>query len=534
MVSNVALFFCLLSSTTYYAFTIDKIKGVNIGGWLVLEPWITPSLFYSFLGDQTIKNNNKIGMDMYTFCEILGPVKANNLLRTHWSSWINEKHIQTLVKNKINLLRVPIGDWMYIPYGPFSIVENNTKCADGSIEVLDQLFILATKYNVQILLDLHAIKDSQNGFDNSGQTMDVEIINNTFVHWPIRTAKWIGEFNQETKTYIYFNEENIQHSKMVLLHIINKYYSYPMLYGLCVLNEPWEFTPESFLKTFYQDIFDIFTEYMSNDKVFVIHDSFRSDIWQNFEFIRNEKEFTILIDTHQYTAWNGPYSSFENLLTSSNNWQSPNAKYKYIIGEWSLAIDNCEMWLNGFMDNLPNYPLFECTMETCFNYHKFNFELSQSVYGPFGLGISSPKKNDITQYFECPVSIPLHTHFYTEISENELAQQLFVAKSTAFEKFTAGWIYWNFRTESSSYQWDYLAYIKLIETNKYTILNKNNITNKNEIKNIYYKIFFICIFFIFLIVSIVINIHRYILNKKYKGYTVISSKQFETQNYQSI
>jgi glucan 1,3-beta-glucosidase len=26
------------------------ITGVNLGGWMVLEPWITPSLFYRFLG----------------------------------------------------------------------------------------------------------------------------------------------------------------------------------------------------------------------------------------------------------------------------------------------------------------------------------------------------------------------------------------------------------------------------------------------------------------------------------------------------
>ena len=23
----------------------DKIRGVNLGGWLLLEPWITPSIF---------------------------------------------------------------------------------------------------------------------------------------------------------------------------------------------------------------------------------------------------------------------------------------------------------------------------------------------------------------------------------------------------------------------------------------------------------------------------------------------------------
>jgi glucan 1,3-beta-glucosidase len=28
-----------------FAFGDDKIRGVNLGGWFVLEPWITPSIF---------------------------------------------------------------------------------------------------------------------------------------------------------------------------------------------------------------------------------------------------------------------------------------------------------------------------------------------------------------------------------------------------------------------------------------------------------------------------------------------------------
>ena len=36
-----------------------------------------------------------------------------------------------------------------------------------------------------------------------------------------------------------------------------------------------------------------------------------------------------------------------------------------IIGEWSLATDNCAMWLNGFNDNLPGYPKVQCGMVPC-------------------------------------------------------------------------------------------------------------------------------------------------------------------------
>jgi glucan 1,3-beta-glucosidase len=40
------------------------MTGANAGGWMVLEPWITPSLFYRFLG----KSQNETAMDSYTLC----------------------------------------------------------------------------------------------------------------------------------------------------------------------------------------------------------------------------------------------------------------------------------------------------------------------------------------------------------------------------------------------------------------------------------------------------------------------------------
>ena len=67
------------------------LRGVNIGGWMVLEPWITPSLFYRFLGKT---HSEGVGMDTYTFCEALGAEEANRVLRAHWDAWATEEHIQ--------------------------------------------------------------------------------------------------------------------------------------------------------------------------------------------------------------------------------------------------------------------------------------------------------------------------------------------------------------------------------------------------------------------------------------------------------
>jgi glucan 1,3-beta-glucosidase len=108
-----------------------QVRGVNLGGWMVLEPWITPSLFYQFLG-QT--NQSEIGMDTYTFCKVLGPEEANRQLRRHWETWVTEDIIEELARSGINSLRLPVGDYMYKPYGPY--VDG---CFDGALEYVDTL-----------------------------------------------------------------------------------------------------------------------------------------------------------------------------------------------------------------------------------------------------------------------------------------------------------------------------------------------------------------------------------------------------------
>ena len=99
--------------------------GTNIGGWQVLEPWITPSLFYRFLGKT---HSEGVGMDQYTFCEALGPVEGNKVLRDHWDSWITEDTFKQMAARDIEIVRLPIGDWTLKAYGPY------VGCTDGAKE----------------------------------------------------------------------------------------------------------------------------------------------------------------------------------------------------------------------------------------------------------------------------------------------------------------------------------------------------------------------------------------------------------------
>jgi glucan 1,3-beta-glucosidase len=80
----------------------EKVRGVNLGGWLVLEVsmhklylalsidtpwsvqlWITPSLF-----DNT---GNPNIIDEWTFGQLQNRNVAQQALQAHWDTWITEK-----------------------------------------------------------------------------------------------------------------------------------------------------------------------------------------------------------------------------------------------------------------------------------------------------------------------------------------------------------------------------------------------------------------------------------------------------------
>ena len=186
---------------------------------------------------------------------MLGAKEANRQLRNHWDRWVTEDIIKDLAREaEVNSLRLPVGDYMYVPYGPYK------GCFDGALEKVEQLLDWAYTYGLSVLIDIHTMKDSQNGFDNSGQArgfawtsaLSSEFSPSlTFQHWPIREASWIGTWDPSTASYSSINYDNIQHALDVIQKVVDTYSGHPAVLGLEPLNEPWQYTPLPELKRFY-------------------------------------------------------------------------------------------------------------------------------------------------------------------------------------------------------------------------------------------------------------------------------------------
>jgi glucan 1,3-beta-glucosidase len=320
----------------------NQIRGVNLGGWMVLEPWITPSLFYQFLDGQ----ENSTAFDMYTFCEVLGPVEANRQLRRHWEAWVTEDVVRELVDSgAVNSLRLPVGDFQFVPYGPYG------PCVEGGLDYVDRLLDWSYARGLTVLLDVHTMRDSQNGFDNSGQTRGFAWTSaltaeygglTTFEHWPVRDAGWIGTFDPRTATYTDINRGNIQHALKVIEKIVDRYAGHPAVLGLEPVNEPWQYTPLAELKRFYWEGYLIVKRKAPYWK-YVMHDSFRftPDAWGGFMAGCPERA----LDTHIYQAWRDPdnrFGFYQDACRQKSNIATMEREFgPVVVGEWSLATDNC-------------------------------------------------------------------------------------------------------------------------------------------------------------------------------------------------
>jgi len=87
-----------------FSYGTKPILGVNLGGWLIIEPFITPSLFD--------KIDPRFGVvDEFTLSKYLGPTNAAKTIERHYASFINEIAFQEIRDAGLDHVRISFGDW---------------------------------------------------------------------------------------------------------------------------------------------------------------------------------------------------------------------------------------------------------------------------------------------------------------------------------------------------------------------------------------------------------------------------------------
>lgn len=297
-----------------------KVKGVNLGNWLVLEKWMSKELFEGLPPDVE---------DESAFYEVLSSEEAHIRLHMHRSYYIQERDFQRIHAMGLNLVRIPVPHFIFGDCPP----------GIGCIQFLDKAFDWAEKYGLKILIDLHTAPDGQNGFDNSGLS--------GIVKWHLKA-------------------ENIVFMLSVLERLAKRYSQKKALYGIELLNEPIseelmkqlmpryqprhpeqaegsEAVPMDVLKEFYRKGYEIIRRYCPAEIFVVIHDAFQLNEWD--DFMPKSEYPNLVIDTHMYLfsveshMKKKSLSDYEVVIQDKFKKSLIQAQkfHPVIVGEWCIA-----------------------------------------------------------------------------------------------------------------------------------------------------------------------------------------------------
>lgn len=386
-----------------------QYQGVALGGWLLLEPYITPSLFLEF--NATSHNVSDIPNDEYHFCESLGYDEAEKRLQAHWSTWYNESDFSAIKSYGFNMVRIPVGYWA------FEMLEDDP-FVEGAQEYLDKAIEWAHKYDLRVWIDLHGAPKSQNGFDNSGLFLE-------------NGPKW------QTK------DEYVNLTLLVLRQIYTKYGSDEFsetygdtLLGIEVLNEPLGTKLlMTKLKKFYREAYQDARAYQDTNNTIVYHDAFQgTGYWDDFLDVRGSgparlQNYNILIDHHHYEVFSANQLNglIEDHISSIKGLASGIEKeldsHPAVVGEWSAALTDCTPWLNSVH--------YGSRWEGTYPYTNKAIENKD-------LG----KCSEINDWSKWSDNHKKDTRKFIEIQLDQ------------YESKANGWIFWCYKTETSI-EWDF-------------------------------------------------------------------------------
>ncbi|KAL1625143.1 glucan exo-1,3-beta-glucosidase [Neofusicoccum ribis] len=377
-----------------YALGTTPVQGANLGGWLVLEPWITPSIFQQFPDSAGV-------VDEYTLTQNIP--NAGDILKAHWDMWVTLADFQKLADNGFNAVRIPIGYWAFKKYQQDPYILGDQQL------YLEKALGWARDTGLKVWIDLHGAPRSQNGFDNSGQRVD--------------TPGWTSE-------------DSVAHTEGVIRMIAKKYAApewADVVKAIELLNEPlMESLPggRGATQAYFQAGYDAVRDVAGDSGPMVaFSDGFAMPpAWNGF--LAGQGTAGAVVDHHEYQVFTNDLVAMSAqahvnyVCTSAQAWGTGQDKF-VIVGEWTGAMTDCAPALNGYGIGAR----YDGT------YSKRNADGSYTT-SPF-VG-SCATINYIDQW--------------TDQNKRDTTNYI-NAQLDAFETKAQGWFWWNFKTEAAA-EWD--------------------------------------------------------------------------------
>ncbi|KAJ0398415.1 hypothetical protein P43SY_001722 [Pythium insidiosum] len=287
-------------------------QSVNLGSWFVAEYWMsTDSPLWKGVPP-------KVGITgEYGTMKYLGKEQGTKNFENHWSTWITEKDIKEIADAGLNTVRVTVGYWIVNDVDDSESSEVSKTYAKGGLKYLDVLINKwAIKYNLAVMVSLHAHEGSQNGIDHSA---------------PVEM--WKTQWSDKP--------ENVKSSLRLATFIAKRYKKSPAFLGLNLMNEPTRPTDYPTLLGYYKDAYKAIRE-TGNDCIIATSPwlEHQSPDYMN-DFMRCPDYYNVWHEFHVYYKWGWEKKTKEEVFEAAGTYKkthiTPWHGNPLYIGEWSLA-----------------------------------------------------------------------------------------------------------------------------------------------------------------------------------------------------
>ncbi|KAK5946304.1 hypothetical protein PMZ80_000446 [Knufia obscura] len=381
------------------------VRGTNIGGWLNLEPFITPSMFNYPASDNVV--------DEWTLCQKLGSNCARTM-ENHYATFITKSDFKAIRDAGLDHVRIPYGYWAVKTYDGDPFVEGI------SWRYLLRAIEWCREYGLRVNLDIHGVPGSQNGWAHSGHQGTINWLNGPD-----------GDENGQRTLDI--------HDQLSQFFAQDRYKNVVAFYGL--VNEPKMINMDDPSKVIdWNEKAIALVRKNGIEQQLVFHDGFLAlTEWENTMKGVDDK---LMLDTHQYQIFNlgqlklshadkinVACSGWTGIMTVSNN---PSTGWGPTVnGEWSQADTDCTPNLN----NVGAGSRWAGNLNTDTGAGAVQVNTPTCAEPPCSCAMANA---DPSQYTD---------------SYKRFLQMYAEAQMHSFEQ-AQGWFYWTWKTESAT-QWSW-------------------------------------------------------------------------------
>lgn len=429
------------------------IRGVNLGGWLVLERFITPYFFaitdctlkgdFTFhpnqidapppdsplyrLVDETCQPVSPYPVEEWTLLQAFADSSssstdskelAKEYMRIHYDNFLTRDNIARLkAEGHVTHVRVPLGHWI------MGDIKDDEPWVDGGWEYFERLVGWCREEGIEVWPDLHTAPGSQNGFDNSGLLLSEP----TCRGW---------DDNSSSKTDVVLSDNVLRTLKAVdeITAAIAEGNMTDVVTGFGILNEPFTDCDKRVVQKFDNLAFKTVRKNLGEDASIYIPDMFDSSQWNGWWEDGDEYKNTFL-DSHYYHVFaeqprhlsprqhiayvcQHNYHDTVACCYEDEDKTIPSRGMSRIIGEWSasfdtLVCDKLDVVMAGIAAN-----------GTAPEFHR---------------EIEPERKAFLRRFVEAQM----------------------VTYEAADTGVSRGWFYWNFKMEGGAFaEWDFLRGLK--------------------------------------------------------------------------